>query len=224
MLWTLDDGTGRHKGSLIGLPDDADGPPFYRDGRHMVVRLWENGQWTGPADGRPAEPPTLVIPVCACGWESPVHVRLHPDRPQVAEADAEYHWRAHARAATDTTKPAELRQDIDRIAAALNDLTVTRPLAALALLRQLRAVADELTPHAAHTASTHQASWETIGTATGKARQTAHKLYGKKPPAPVSRELATRIREARADGHPRGNTRHDSPAGRTLDEMKETCP
>ncbi|GAA0439369.1 hypothetical protein [Streptomyces luteireticuli] len=214
-----DDGDGRHVFQVLGYLGDDDRPPLYRTGRTWTERHWADGRWTGPQP--PLDPPDFVRAACSCHWASAaLYERADPGIVDDLETRTRQEWELHRTQATDTTVPAAADRLADALVAELDVLAVVRPLAALALIRQLHAAADELAPYAAREAHfEHTATWDAIGDALGTPRQNAHRWYAKKTPPPITRTLAARVATGRQDGHGRLPAEITRTDGRPLNDI-----
>lgn len=147
-----------------GIGDDP--PPRAGD----VVGYWNRHVHQAGIDA--------MVPACECGWQgTPVPV-AGVDEAEDLRSVARIAWRTeHAAGLLAAAPPYDLGRELDGALDRVAELAGDRPVAALALLRQITTRADRVAHAAAGEARRRGSTWEEIGAALGVSRQAAAERF-----------------------------------------------
>ena len=189
MSWVHDvpeDDLYEHEGFAVAVLADGSEPEtlqFPVPGRPGITT--GNSAWWLYNGTKGAPRATAVRAGCACGWRSPesfpVDFADH-DRTEGWE-DAEGPFKAwqgqHIGALLGTAMPVELRQALATANRLVRDLSLERPLVALAAIGELEKLVGNWAPTAGAGARRDGATWDAIGNALGTTRQGAHNRFSR---------------------------------------------
>ncbi|MFJ4003791.1 hypothetical protein ACIPWL_10075 [Streptomyces sp. NPDC090023] len=225
-----------HVGSTLGRFEEAEiGPtyPMQHGGRRVwVERMWDEGAWTGPDEGRPERAPDWLTAICQCGWNAQTLVprdragapdslreqRAAEGHPLATDALtgedlARAYWLAHALAATSSALPQGATAALQDTRGWLTTLAHRQPHAAIRMAAVLREQANEAERVAVGRARGLDTPWEDIARAAGIAKQPMWRKHRGVSPAVSRDEISpsTLPQYQHEDGHPPYTIEHIPP-------------
>ncbi|MGW0786138.1 hypothetical protein [Streptomyces sp. NPDC002913] len=191
MTWhDLRDTEHRHEGYALGVLADGTTPTYrVRDALHerrFTDDPYEpGGTWSGPARGRPEQPPAQLLPACSCGWRG-MSLPYEPD-PRIdpdlgvwdltgARARTQWEYR-HVQVVSSNSIPEDHAERLTELDTALRELADEYPRAALAMVRQLRETIDRRELQAVANGRVLDIPWAQLGSDLGQTRQSINARY-----------------------------------------------
>lgn len=169
------DESGRHEGTVVAvLADGREAPP--------VAAPADSTAWWD-SDGTVSERAAGVKAACGCGWRAnDVHPVVWGDVEATeghgARTGPAADWEYHV-AAVEGLVPRDVEGMLAALRERIEELAQRQPVTALRAVARLQDATPSLAVETVRAARTALVSWETVGTALGCTRQSAHERYAR---------------------------------------------